>query len=395
MHRSPIDATTIGVALPRLDLKVRVRGRHPWFFRKMIARPQRPLSPGSAVAVHDRDGALVGTGFYNGRTDLALRLLAADVVEDVDALLLRRLEAACALRERLLDLPAVTDAYRLVHSEGDGFPGLVLDRLGDTIVAQVFSLCMQQRLEAIGERLLERTPQPRLVLTVDPEAAKRESMDRVPPPPRREVEIREHGVHFVVQPGGGHKTGFFADQRDARQLVRGFAHGRTVLDLFCNSGGFGLAAALGGARSVRCVDLDEDAVAQTRTNAQRNRVTIDAAHGDAFDVLRQARPGHFDLLVLDPPKWASGKPEVDAATVRYGDLNRLAFEKAAPGALLLTCSCSGAVSEARFLRILDEAAVQARREVQVLRVLGAGPDHPVALACPETRYLKAVLAHVI
>jgi 23S rRNA (cytosine1962-C5)-methyltransferase len=380
--------------LPRVDLKVRVHGRHPWFYRKMIVRPATRLPAGSAVHVRDRTGAPVGTGFYNGRTELALRLLTHETIDDVGALLLARLDEARALREDVLGLPAVTDAYRLVHSEGDGFPGLVLDRLGDTIVAQVFSLCMMQRLEPIGEHLLARARGTRLVLTADAEAARREGFERPPPAARRETEITEHGVRFVVQPGSGHKTGFFADQRDMRQLVRRLARGRSVLDLFCNSGGFSLAAMRGGARRALAVDLDEEAVAQVRTNAQRNALRVDAAHGDAFDVLREIDAGAHDLIVLDPPKWARGRGEVDAALARYGDLNRLALEKAAPGALLLTCSCSGAVGEPRFLRVVEEAAAAAARDARVLGVFGAGPDHPVAVECPETRYLKAVLLQI-
>jgi 23S rRNA (cytosine1962-C5)-methyltransferase len=380
--------------LPRVDLKVRVHGRHPWFYRKMVARPAAPLPAGSAVHVRDKTGAPVGTGFYNARTELALRLLTREAVDDVDAVLRARLDQAQALREDVLRLPAVTDAYRLVHSEGDGFPGLVLDRLGGAIVAQVFSLCMMQRIEPIGEHLLERAPGTRLVLTADPDAARREGFERPPPSAPREAEISEHGVRFVVRPGHGHKTGFFADQRDMRQLVRGLARGRSVLDLFCNSGGFALAAMRGGARRALAVDLDEEAVAQVRVNAQRNALRVDAAHGDAFDVLREVAAGAHDLIVLDPPKWARGRGEVEDALRRYADLNRLALEKTRPGAVLLTCSCSGAVSEARFLRVIEDAAAAAGRDARALGVFGAGPDHPVAIECPETRYLKAVLLHV-
>ncbi|MGA1524566.1 MAG: class I SAM-dependent rRNA methyltransferase [Planctomycetota bacterium] len=380
--------------LPEVALKIRVQGRHPWFYRKMVRRPERPIPAGSAVRVVDRERRFVGVGFYNNRTDLALRMLARADVGDPDGFLLQLLDEAIALRDDVLRLPDRTNGYRLVHGEGDGFPGLILDRLGNAIVAQVFSLCIQQRIEALGEHLLRRWPDARLVLTVDETARQREGMERVPAPGRVDVEVEEHGIHYAVRAGQGHKTGFFADQRDARQLVRRLSKGRRVLDLCCNAGGFGINAARGGAREVVAMDLDEDVVAIASGNARANRTTVRFEHGDAFDALRDLRPGRFDLLVLDPPKWATGKAEVESGLVRYRDLNRLALEAAAPGTLILTCSCSGAVSEGAFLATLRDAASQARRDVRILEVRGAGPDHPVALECPETRYLKAVLLEV-
>src|SRR5690606_12394350 len=203
-------------------------------------------------------------GFFNPRTDLALRMLAREDVADPDACLLGLLDAAIALREETLGLPAVTDGYRLVHGEGDGFPGLILDRLGRAIVAQVKSLAVQERLEPIGERLLERYAGARLVLTVDATAREREGLAAAPFVRPEATRVTEHGVRYDVEPGTGHKTGFFADQRDNRRLVGRLARGRRVLDLFCNGGGFALHAARGGARAVVAVDLDEAMVEATR-----------------------------------------------------------------------------------------------------------------------------------
>ncbi|MBK8976923.1 MAG: class I SAM-dependent rRNA methyltransferase [Planctomycetes bacterium] len=380
-------------SLQDITLKVQVHGRHPWFYRKMVRRPAAPIPAGSAVRVHDRNGRFVGLGFYNPRTELALRMLTrAD--GDPDRVLLDAIDGAIALRDDVLGLPRVTDGYRLVHAEGDRVPGLILDRLGDAIVAQVFALAAQQRIDAIGERLLSRWPAARLVLTVDATARKREGMEPVPPPPRVDTVVTEHGLEYAVSAGRGHKTGFFADQRDNRQVIRRLARGRAVLDLFCNAGGFALNAARGGAREVVAADLDEEAVAQAAANAERNRLRVRTEHGDAFDLLRDTRPGRFDLIVLDPPKWASGRDDVDAALARYADLNRLAFERAQPGAIVATFSCSGAVAEARFLAMLRDAAAAAGRDVRILLQGGAGPDHPVALECPESRYLKACVLEV-
>ncbi|MEM7206121.1 MAG: class I SAM-dependent methyltransferase [Planctomycetota bacterium] len=201
-------------------------------------------------------------------------------------------------------------------------------------------------------------------------------------------------MRFAVTPGVGHKTGFFADQRDARQRVRALAQGRTVLDLFCHAGGFALAAAAGAARRVVAVDLDETEVARAKANAARNKTKVDAQHGDAFDVLRDTKPGAFDLVVLDPPKWADGRSEVEAAMRRYQDLNRLGLERVASGGIVVTCSCSGAVTEGAFLAALRDAAAQARRDARLLWIGGAGPDHPIALECQQTRYLKVVVLQV-
>jgi len=387
-RRAPVARTA------ELRLKVRVNGRHPWFYRKMIQKPDPPVAAGSVAVVRDREGSLVGTGFYNPRAELALRMFSGDAVKDVPAHFAEALRQAALLREEALALQRYTDAYRLVHAEGDGFPGLVLDKLGDALVAQVASLGMLQQLEPLGEWLLRRYPGSRLVLLQDKDWAEREGMDKLPRPAPVATNVREHGLTYAVVAGTGHKTGFFADQRDNRWLVRNLAKGRAVLDLCCNSGGFAMNAVTGGAAKVIAADLDEAMVDQTRTNAAANRLKLAAVHGDAFDLLRDAQPGAHDLIVLDPPKWVHHKDDLDAGMPRYFDLNRLALDKVARSGLVVTCSCSGSVSEDQFLRMLRDAAAAARRDVRVLHVRGAGADHPVALECPETRYLKVAVLQV-
>lgn len=391
MSRRARDA---GRPLPELRLKVRAQGRHPWFYRKMVQKPAEPLPAGSAVTVRDRDGRLVGTGFYNPRAELALRMFADDVVDDVAAHFVECLRTAVRLREETLALPRITDAFRLVHAEGDGFPGLVIDKLGDAIVAQVASLGMLRQLEPLGEWLRRRWPDCRLVLLHDEVWGEREGFDPASRPQPVATIVREHGLCYAVTAGAGHKTGFFADQRDNRWLVRQLARGRSVLDLCCNSGGFALNAAAGGAAKVTAADLDEAMVAQTRANAAANGQKLTAVHGDAFDLLRQAQRGAHDLIVLDPPKWVQRREDLEVGLARYFDLNRLALDKLDRGGQLVTCSCSGSVSEERFLRVLRDAAAAARRDARILHLRGAGPDHPIALECPETRYLKVVVLQV-
>jgi len=360
----------------------------------MIRRPEHPITPGSPVWVTDRGGRDVGTGFFNPRTDLALRMVADSKVEDIEALMLSRLADAVALREKLLDLPAQSNAYRLVHAEGDRMPGLILDRLGEAYVAEVSTLGTQRLIEPIGEWLLRHDPKARLLLTEDHASGKREGMARIPPPRPIEVGVTEHGVRYRVLAGSGHKTGFFADQRDNRLLVRSLARGRRVVDLCCHAGGFALNAASGDARSVRAVDLDEAAIEQVRANAKANRLSIDAVHEDAFDHLRGLAKGRADMIILDPPKWVANKSALEEGLQRYRDLNRLGMESLPAGGLLVTCSCSGSVSEASFVRMLEDAATLAGRDARVLVLRGAGPDHPVALEFPESRYLKVAVLQV-
>ena len=387
-------SSTSPAQLPELRLKVRVHGRHPWFYRKMIGKPEPSPPAGSACGVRDREGKLVGTGFYNPRAELALRMFADEVVLDVKNHFVQALRRATALREETLNLQKITDAYRLVHAEGDGFPGLVLDRLGSAFVAQVASLGMLQQMEPLGEWLRQHQPQSQLVLLQDKDWAEREGMAKLPRAEAVSTTVREHGLFYAVQAGTGHKTGFFADQRDNRWLVRQLSKGRSVLDLCCNSGGFAMNAAVGGAAKVVAADLDEAMVAQTQQNAAANKLKIAAVHGDAFDLLRDAQQGAHDLIVLDPPKWVHHKDEVEEGLKRYSDLNRLGIEKVDRGGIVVTCSCSGSVSEDLFLRMLRDAAAAAGRDARVLMLRGAGADHPVALECPETRYLKVAVLQV-
>jgi len=226
---------------------------------------------------------------------------------------------------------------------------------------------------------------------------KQESFDcRAPEAPAADV-ISEHGVRFRVAPGSKHKTGFFLDQRDNRKMLAEFCHEKKVLDLCCNSGGFAVyAKALGGAAEVTGVDLDEQALALARQNAGLNQAQIRFVQADLFTWLRDILPGgqRFDVVVLDPAKQTRDREAIDFALRRYVDMNRLAMQAVVPGGILLTCSCTGLVSEEAFLDALKRAAWQAGRTLQIIRVSGAGPDHPFLVHVPEGRYLKAVFARV-
>jgi 23S rRNA (cytosine1962-C5)-methyltransferase len=386
------------VALPVVRLKIARRSSHPWVFQKMVEKPAERIPPGSVVEVEDRDGNRVGRGFYNGHSRIALRILTADPSETVDAdFFVRRLERAVALRRDWLRLDAVSDSYRLVHSEGDGLSGLVVDRFGSTIVLEFFSAGMFRFRDAIRSGLEAHYSGCHFYWFAEEHVQKQESFDcRAPEPPPPEV-IVEHGVKFRVAPGGKHKTGFFLDQRDNRRFLAGFCAGRRVLDLCCNSGGFAVyAKTLGAAEEVTGVDLDESALALARQNAGLNQVRIRFVQADLFPWLRDiiATGQRFDVVVLDPAKQTRDREALDYALKRYLDMNRLALQAVAPGGLFLTCSCTGLVSEADFLECVRRAAWQAGRTLQVLRVAGAGADHPYLLHVPESRYLKAVFCRV-
>jgi 23S rRNA (cytosine1962-C5)-methyltransferase len=393
-----IDPTPPAAALPQVRLKIARRSSHPWIFQKMVEKPATRLVGGSVVDILDRDGQWVGRGFYNGHSRIALRVLTTDANESIDdAFFARKITRAVALRRDWLGLDAVTNACRLVHSEGDALSGLVIDRFGTIFVLEFFSAGMYRFRTAIQNALAVPFPDSRFYWFAEEHIQKQEAIDcRSPEPPPPEI-ITEHGLRFRVAPGSKHKTGFFLDQRDNRRMLAGFCAGKRVLDLCCNTGGFAVyAKALGGAQEVVGIDLDEQALELARSNAGLNQARIRFVQADLFAWLRDILPsGHrFDVVVLDPAKQTRDREEVDYALKRYLDMNRLALQAVMPGGIFLTCSCTGLVSEGDFLECLRRAAWQAGRAVQVLRIAGAAPDHPFLLHVPEGRYLKAIFCRV-
>lgn len=386
-------------ALPQVRLKITRRSSHPWIFQKMVEKPAARLPGGSVVDIVDRDGQWVGRGFYNGHSRIALRVLTTDASEAIDAdFFRRRLERAIELRRKVLGLDAVTDAYRLVFSEGDGLSGLVVDRFGGTLVLEFFSAGMYRFREVLQEALAAHYPDSRFYWFAEEHIQKQESFDcREPEAPPPGV-ITEHGLRFRVAPGSKHKTGFFLDQRDNRKTLASFCAGKRVLDLCCNTGGFAVyARGLGQAEEVIGVDLDEQVIGLAKQNANLNQARVRFVQADLFAWLREVLPSgqRFDVVVLDPSKQTRDREEVGLALKRYFDMNKLALQAVAPGGIFLTCSCTGLVSEDEFLETLRRSAWQAGRTLQVLRISGAAPDHPFLVHVPEGRYLKAVWCRVM
>jgi 23S rRNA (cytosine1962-C5)-methyltransferase len=385
--------------VPSVRLKIVRRSSHPWIFQKMVEKPSVKLPGGSVVDVVDRDGQWVGRGFYNGHSRIALRILTTQPEQAIDEPFFReRLAQAIALRRQWLGLDAVTSAYRLVHSEGDGLSGLVVDRFGDTLVLEFFALGMYRFRPVILEILGEHFPGSRSYWFAEEHVQKQEAFDCRPPEPPPPSVITEHGLRFRVTVGSKHKTGFFLDQRDNRKALSEFCTGKKVLDLCCNTGGFAVyARALGGAEEVVGVDLDEQALALAKSNANLNQARIRFVQADLFAWLREVLPAgqRFDVVVLDPSKQTRDREEIGLALKRYLDMNKLALQAVAPGGMFLTCSCTGLVSELDFLEMLRRAAWQAGRTLQIFKIAGAGSDHPFLVHVPESRYLKVVFCKVL
>jgi 23S rRNA (cytosine1962-C5)-methyltransferase len=385
-------------------LEEAIRGGHPWIFADAVALAPG-LRDGDVVDLLDRRGGFLARGTVEPRSPLAFRAWTLAPDEAVDQLLVeRRLAEALALRRAILrdDLTG----FRVCHGESDRIPGLQCDLYADVASLRTdgdLGAAWESRFVAAVAKVLA----PRAIVVrnvkVD-EGAARVVAGRVEAhgagPGAGEIEIVEHGRRFQVDLIAGQKTGFFLDQRENRDRVGAIARGRDVLNLFAYTGGFSVAAALGGARRVTTLDLAAPAVEAARRNFVRNGLDP-AAHEfvvrDAFDALAELAqsPPRHDLIVLDPPSFAPNRRSVARAVKAYEKLNELALRALSPGGWLATASCSSHVREADFLAILATAAARARRELSIAGLFGAGPDHPIRLGFPEGRYLKFALARAL
>ncbi|MDE1894512.1 MAG: class I SAM-dependent rRNA methyltransferase [Pseudomonadota bacterium] len=384
--------------LPIIRLKSDRAPGHPWVWSAQLYKPEQKLPPGSLVEVQDANGRFVGRAFWNGHARIALRLLEHDAAASIDAdWIADRIARAVRLRRDWLQLDRVSDAWRVVHSEGDGLSGLIVDRYADILVIEYFAAGMWRFREAIHAALLAHFPAARLYWFAETHVQKQESFDCRSAEVPAAVEVHEHGLRFHAAPGCGHKTGFFADQRDNRRRFAELAKGRRVLDLCCNAGGFAVHAMAAGAREAVGVDLDAGILEIARSNAAANGVEVSFEQADIFDWVRAAvaRGERYDAVVLDPAKLTRDRGKVMDALKKYFAMNRMALDIIPPGGLLLTCSCTGLVGESEFLEMLRRVGLNAGREIQVLEISGAGADHPFRTDVPEGRYLKAVYCQVL
>lgn len=384
--------------IPTVHLKNAWKSSHPWIFQRLVAKPAQRPRPGEIVDVISVDGELIGRGFYNGHSRIALRMLDHDPNAVIDAdWFARKIAAAVSLRRDVLRLDEVSDAWRVFHSEGDGISGLVVDRYADLLVLEFFSAGAFRHREWIQAALREQFPGCRFHMFADVHVQKQESFDFRGTEPAQPAVITEHGIKFRADPAGAHKTGFFADQRENRQWLSQLVAGRRVLDLCCNTGGFGVYAAARGASEVVGVDIDADVLAIAKGNAKLNNAQVKFVQADIFPWLRDAAIAgeQYDVVVLDPAKMTRDREQVIPALKKYLDMNKLALGVVKPGGLFATFSCTGLVSEEQFLDMIRRAAFFSNRTVQVLKVAGAGPDHPWLAQVPESRYLKAAFCRVL
>ena len=383
---------------PTVRLKNAWRSSHPWIFQKLVEKPAAKPKSGTLVEVVGVDGEWIGRGFYNGHSRIAVRVLETHPDIPVDAgWFSRKIADAVSLRRDVLKLDAVSDAWRVVHSEGDGLSGLVVDRYGDLIVVEFFAAGMFRHREWIYEALREQFPGCRFHSFADEHVQKQESFDFHGNTTTEAAVITEYGVKFRADPAGAHKTGFFADQRENREWLSRQCEGRRVLDLCCNTGGFGVYAAARGASEVVGIDIDPAVIEIAKQNAHLNKVKPRFIQADIFPWLRDAALNgeQFDVVILDPAKMTRDREQVINALKKYLDMNKLALGVVKPGVLFATFSCTGLVSEEQFLDMLRRAAFYAGRTVQVLKVAGAGPDHPWLAQVQESWYLKAVFCRVL
>lgn len=383
---------------PVVRLKNAWRSSHPWIFQRLVEKPAQRPKPGSIVDVIGVEGEWIGRGFYNGHSRIAVRILETHPEVPVDAgWFSRKIAEAVSLRRDVLKLDEVSNAWRVVHSEGDGLSGLVVDRYGDLLVVEFFSAGMFRHREWIYEALTEQFPGCRFHSFADEHVQKQESFDYRGSVPADPSIITEYGVRFRADPAGAHKTGFFADQRENREWLSRQVTGKRVLDLCCNTGGFGVYAAVRGASEVVGIDIDEDVIEIAKGNAKLNDARIKFVQADIFPWLRDASNAGdaYDVVVLDPAKMTRDREQVIPALKKYLDMNKLALGVVKPGGLLATFSCTGLVSEEQFLDMLRRAAFYANRTIQILKVSGAGADHPFMAHVQESRYLKAVFCRVV
>jgi 23S rRNA (cytosine1962-C5)-methyltransferase len=378
-----------------------LRRRHPWLFSGAVEKLLGKPGAGDTVDLRDASGKALGRAAYSPKSQIRARVWTFDPNEEVDtAFFRRRIERALALREAL---PARrhTNALRLVHGESDGLPGLIVDRYADVLVAQFLAAGVERWRDPILDTLSELTAAEAIFERSDAEVRKLEAL------PARvgfargnrnasRCPIVEYGLNFRVDVEQGQKTGFFLDQRENRQRVRELAAGREVLDGFCYTGGFSIAALAGGARGITAIESSAPALEVARENLAAN--PFDASkvrfvQGDVFAQLRtlRDRAAQFQMVVLDPPKFAPSAAQVKNAARAYKDINLLAFKLLAPGGLLATFSCSGGVSAELFQSIVAGAALDAGADAKIIERFGAAADHPVALEFPEGEYLKGLL----
>lgn len=400
-------ADASGEAAARVVLKPRKAqpffGRHPWVFQGAVQYIDGDYVNGDVVDLLTDKEHFIARGLINSNSKLRVRLYTWDNAEPLDASFWRRrLERAIAIRSEQ-GMVAADRACRLVFSESDGVSGLIVDSYAGHIVAQLNALAIAHRWPVLQQLLIELCKPTSITVRNDKSVLKEEGMQpqhgvvwgNAPDGP---VFVIEHGVKFGVDLVSGQKTGLYLDQAENHRAVAGYLQGRRVLDLFCYTGGFAITGSiLGGANDVLGIDSSQRAIATARANAELNHVqNVRFEIQDVFEALdgMAGRGEKFGAVILDPPKFARGRGQVDEALRAYHRINRMAVELLQPGGILVTCSCSGGVSREDFLSMLTGVAQKSGRDIQILEQRGAAADHPVNVTCRESEYLKCFICRV-
>jgi 23S rRNA (cytosine1962-C5)-methyltransferase len=378
----------------------RLQGRHPWVYRSDVVGAD-DIPPGALVRVHDARGKFLGTALYSSSSQIAIRMISHGTVDDLPALVAERIRAAMAYRKELV---ANTDAYRIVFSEADFLPGLIVDRYNDVLCMQILTQAMDAApvRDAILRTLRDELQPAGIVERVE---ARIRELEQLPPRPsgllwgeKSSTVVSMNGVRFHYDGFEGQKTGAFLDQRENYAAAAEYAHGE-ALDAFCYQGGFALHLSLHPAAkcsNVTGVDSSRPALEMAEKNATLNGRELEWIEANAFDLLRDyaAANRRYDTIVLDPPAFAKTKRDLDKSLRGYKELNLRAMKMLRPGGILVTCSCSFHVGTADFLRVVADAAQDAHKDLRVLESRGAAKDHPILLNVPETSYLQCLILRV-
>ncbi len=376
---------------------------HPWIFSGAVADVSGSPSSGDTVDIQDTNGNFLCRGAYSPLSQIRARIWSWDETEIIDWYYFQhRIEQAVKLRMIVSDLRG-RNACRLIHGESDGLPGLIVDRYADWLVVQFLASGVERWRAEITSGLMAVLPVLGIYERSDVDVRNLEGLQPrsgllMGEEPPQQIRIEEHGLSYKVDIRAGHKTGFYLDQRANRSLVRQISAGKEVLDCFCYTGGFSIAALAGGAKNVVAVDVSPESLQMADENIGMNKLPIDRIElidGDVFQVLRGFRDARksYDLVILDPPKFASSSGQVERAARGYKDINLLALKLLRPGGILVTFSCSGGVSADLFQKIVAGAALDAQAEVQIIDRLFQPPDHPVPLNFPEGAYLKGLMLY--
>ena len=373
----------------------RITAGHQWVFSNEIASLRGTPETGEVVELLRHDQKLLGLGFYHPHSLIAFRFLTSEQEEIGFGFFEKRIQQALALRQRLY--PGA-ETFRLTHGESDFLPGLILDKYNEYISLQILSAGMDKQTELICD-VLESMFHPKAIVARNDAAIR--TLEELPLEKKvlrgnSGITIIDDGVKFEIDVLNGQKTGFFLDQCENRKAIQRYAVGGAVLDCFCNEGGFALHAASAKAASVRGIDISESAIAKAKVNARLNSAAVEFEIGDVSETLKLLgeKNKKFDMVILDPPSFTKSKKNIPAALRGYKDLNAAALRLINTGGFLATASCSHHITEDGFLSTIEQAAIKAKRDLQLLEFAGAAPDHPVIPAMPETKYLKFAIVAV-